>query len=61
MRAWLGVKTAVLSLLLDVERARKDPAGAQAVLDQLSRTGDAGAARALVRKKLDEVACDEAN
>ena len=42
--------------LLDIHRARKDDTAAQALLDQMIKSGDAGAARAVVRRKLDSIA-----
>ena len=41
--------------LLDIHRARKDTGSADALLDEMLKSGDAGAARAVVRKKLDAV------
>jgi hypothetical protein len=43
------------SFLLDIHRVRKDAASADALLNEMLKSGDAGAARAVVRKKLDAV------
>ena len=44
------------AFLLDIHRARKDESSAEALLDQMIKSGDAGAARAVVRRKLDVAA-----
>ncbi len=45
----------LMSFLLDIQRGRHDQAGVDRVMDQMLRSGNAGAARAGVRRKLDEV------
>jgi hypothetical protein len=45
----------LLSFLLDIQRGRHDQAAADLVLDQMLKSGNAGAARAGVRRKLDEI------
>ncbi|HEX8523353.1 MAG TPA: hypothetical protein VF669_13950 [Tepidisphaeraceae bacterium] len=49
-------KQRLLDLLVDLHRARHDPTAADAVLELMNKSGNQGAARAVVRKKLDTVA-----
>jgi TolA-binding protein len=51
-----GQRQCLLNFLVDIHRARHDQGAADAVLDQMQKSGNVGATRAIVRRKLDEVA-----
>ena len=48
-------RACLTSFLLDIHRARKDQKSADAILDEMLKGGDAAAARAVVRRKLDGI------